>query len=131
MKLFLAAIVTMPLFSLAQNVAEPHFTITGPVGGLPDNSVVCVTDVSNPTDTVARSVVKGGQFVLEGHVSEPNLYEVNFLAVNKKTPLFIGNDKMSVLRLQIFSSHEEFKTEACGNGNGEFDLSRGTLEEKP
>jgi peroxiredoxin len=96
MKLFLAAIVTMPLFSLAQNVTEPHFTMTGQVSGLADNSEVCVTDVSNPTDTVAHSTVKGGQFVLTGHVSEPNLYEVNFLAVKKKVPLFIGNDKISL-----------------------------------
>jgi peroxiredoxin len=95
-KFFLAAIVTMPLFSLAQNVNEPQFTITGQVSGLPDNSVVCVTDVSNDKDTVAFSAVKGGQFVLTGHVTEPNLYEVNFLAVKRKVPLFIGNDKISL-----------------------------------
>jgi peroxiredoxin len=96
MKLFLAAMLAIPMLSLAQNVTEPHFTITGQVSGLPDNTAVCVTDVSNPTDTLDHSAVKGGQFVLTGHVSEPNLYEVNFLAVKKKVPLFIGNDKINL-----------------------------------
>src|ERR1700722_17534145 len=94
MKLFLAVILLSPVMGLAQNTNQ--FTITGHIQGLPDNSGVCVTDVSNPTDTVAQSTVKGGQFVLSGHVSEPNLYEVNFLAIGKKAPLFMGNDKIDM-----------------------------------
>jgi hypothetical protein len=94
MKLFLAAILLSPVMGLAQSANQ--FTITGHVQGLPENSRVCVTDVSNPTDTVAQSTVKGGQFVLSGHVSEPNLYEVNFLAIGKKAPLFMGNDKIDL-----------------------------------
>jgi len=94
MKLFLAAILLSPVMCLAQNSGQ--FTITGHVQGLPENSGVCMTDVSNPTDTVAQSKVKGGQFVLTGHIAEPNLFEVNFLAFKKKTPLFIGNDNMQM-----------------------------------
>ncbi len=96
MKRFLAALMTMPLFGLAQPAAGPNFTISGQVSGLPDNSVVCLTKVSSQTDTVTYSAVKGGQFVLTGHVPEPDLYEVNFLAVKKKVPLFIGNDKINL-----------------------------------
>jgi thiol-disulfide isomerase/thioredoxin len=94
MKLFLAAMMAIPVFSLAQNAAAPEFTITGHVKGLTENSAVFVTDGSNPTDTVAKSTVKGGQFVLKGHVNEPNLFEMNFGTAKRKAPLFIGNDKM-------------------------------------
>ena len=86
----------MPLFGLAQQAAEPHFVISGQVSGVPDNTGVFIADVSNPTDTVAYGIIKGGTFSLAGHVSEPNIYEVNFIAAGKKVPLFIGNDKMSL-----------------------------------
>ena len=51
---------------------------------------------TNPPDTISAAIVKGGVFVLAGHVSEPNIYFVNFVAAKKKVPLFIGNDKMSM-----------------------------------
>ncbi|HET6256854.1 MAG TPA: TlpA disulfide reductase family protein [Puia sp.] len=96
MKLALVAVVVMPLFSMAQNSAEPRMVIHGRVDGVPDSSAVCVTDGNNPMDTVCYAVVKDGGFVLAGHVSEPNIYFVNFLAAKKKIPLFIGNDKMNL-----------------------------------
>src|SRR5580693_3151230 len=94
MKLFLAAILLSPVMGMAQSTNQ--FTITGHIQGLPENSGVCLIDVSNPGDTVAQSTVKGGQFVLSGHVAEPNIYEVNFLAIQKKAPLFMGNDKIEL-----------------------------------
>jgi thiol-disulfide isomerase/thioredoxin len=96
MKFFFAAVLVTPFFSLAQNGAEPRFIINGQVAGVPDSTGVCLTDVSNQMDTVSYAVVRGGVFVLAGHVSEPNLYEVNFVAARKKIPLFIGNDKISL-----------------------------------
>jgi peroxiredoxin len=96
MKLFFGVIMALPLMALAQKPAEVGFEIHGKIGGLAENSAVFVTDASNPTDTVAKGVAKGGQFDLKGHVSEPNLYEVNFAGVKKKLPVFLGNDKMSM-----------------------------------
>jgi peroxiredoxin len=93
MKIFFTALLALPIMGLAQ---QPQFTITGNVQGLTDGSTVSVSDVSNPGDTVASSTVKNGQFVLTGHVSEPNLFEVNFEAAKKKIPLFMGNDKMQM-----------------------------------
>jgi thiol-disulfide isomerase/thioredoxin len=96
MKLFFAVVMAIPLFGVAQNAAESRFVITGHLTGVPDSSGVCVTDASNPTDTISYAVVKGGVFVLTGHVSEPNVYFVNFLDARKKVPFFIGNDQMSM-----------------------------------
>jgi peroxiredoxin len=93
----MAAVMVMPLFGAAQNGGEPRFVINGRVAGVPDNSMVCVTEeTSSQVDTLSYAVVKGGAFLLAGHLSEPNFYFVNFLAARKKIPLFIGNDKMSM-----------------------------------
>jgi thiol-disulfide isomerase/thioredoxin len=97
MKIVFAAIMLMPLFSAAQNGAEPRFVINGRVAGVPDNSMVCLTEeTSGQVDTLSYAVVKGGTFVLAGHVSEPNFYFLNFLAARKKIPLFLGNEKVSM-----------------------------------
>ena len=93
---FFGMVVATPLIGLAQQASESRFVIHGKLTGLADSSAVCVTDVSNPTDTLSFAVVKDGAFVLSGHVNEPNLYEVNFLASKKKIPLFMGNDKMEM-----------------------------------
>jgi peroxiredoxin len=130
MKLFFGVLLALPMVGLAQNTkisaktsaaapagGENQFAITGTVKGATENSRVSLTDASNPTDTVAEARVKGGQFVLSGHVSEPNLYELNFDAVKKKAPLFMGNDKMSVsgstedmkeLKVSGSSSNDDF-----------------------
>ena len=74
-----------------------HFSISGVVTGLPEGSEVCLTDPSNPGDTLAKTVAKAaGKFVLEGRVDEPNLFELNFDAAKKKAPLFMGNDQMQI-----------------------------------
>src|ERR1700742_3848030 len=96
MKLFFGLLLALPVVSMAQQAGSPQFTLTGKVQGLPENSMVALTDASNPTDTVAHARVKNGEFVLKGRVSEPNLYEVNFDAFKKKTPLFMGDDQMQM-----------------------------------
>jgi thiol-disulfide isomerase/thioredoxin len=88
--------MTLSLWTFAQQPVDSGFVITGKVQGLAENSVVFVTDVTNPTDTLAETTVKAGQFVLSGRVAEPNLFEVNFGSAQKKTPLFMGNDKISL-----------------------------------
>ena len=88
--------IAIPMFSVAQGGKEPRFVINGKVAGVPENSEVCITDASNQADTLSHALVKGGTFVLAGHVNEPNFYYVNFLAARKQIPVFIGNDKMSM-----------------------------------
>jgi peroxiredoxin len=80
----------------AQQAPVAVYRITGSIGGLADNSAVFITDGNRPTDTISRSVVKGGVFVLTGHVAEPTLLELNLETAKKKYLLFAGNDNMKI-----------------------------------
>jgi len=80
----------------AQQTKPEGFRIEGHIQGIPDKSGVTVSDANKPTDTLARATVKGGVFILTGHVAEPNLLVLNFLADKKKTTLFVGNEKVIV-----------------------------------
>jgi thiol-disulfide isomerase/thioredoxin len=74
-----------------------HFSISGEVTGLPEGSEVFLTDPSNPGDTLAKTHARAaGKFTLDGHVDEPNLYELNFVAAKKKAPIFMGNDRIQI-----------------------------------
>jgi len=89
-------VLCLPVFVCAQTATGPGFVITGQIKGLADNSAVYLTDANNPKDTIASSLVKAGVFVITGHVPEPNIVELNFESAKKKTPLFIGNEKVNV-----------------------------------
>src|ERR1700737_5001002 len=114
MKYLLCIILISPVLSFGQRSktskgasaqsGAPKFVITGSVSGIADNSKVFLTDANNPADTLAKTHVKAGKFVLTGHINEPNLYEVNFGSAKKKVPLFIGNDPV-----HITGSVEEIK----------------------
>jgi peroxiredoxin len=80
----------------AQQQKPAGFHIEGRIRGLLDNFSVCLTDANKPTDTLARGTVKGGVFVLTGHVYEPTLVELDFISAKKKAPLFIGNEKVTI-----------------------------------
>ena len=80
----------------AQQQKPAGFRIEGHVKGIGEKSVVTLTDANKPTDTLARGVVKGGVFMLTGHVNEPNLMILNFTSAQKKTSLFIGNESVTI-----------------------------------
>src|SRR5258708_32772732 len=96
MKKFFWIVMMGPLAAWAQGSGEAGLLITGKVQGIAENSKIFLTDANNPADTLAQTLAKAGQFVLSAHLSEPNLYEVNFGSAKKKIPLFIGNDKISM-----------------------------------
>jgi len=85
----------IPAMSLSQQTRK-QFSIVGKVAGLPENTVVSLSDVNNPTDTLSKSKVKKGVFSLKGFVKEPNLYQLNFHGVQKKSMLFMGNESVLV-----------------------------------
>jgi peroxiredoxin len=80
----------------AQEVRPAGFHLEGRLKGLEEGSSVVMTDANRPTDTLARSKVKAGAFVLTGHFEEPSLVNLNFISAKKKTSLFIGNESVSI-----------------------------------
>jgi thiol-disulfide isomerase/thioredoxin len=95
MKKIYFVLLGLPLWAGAQ-AQDSGFVIHGTVRGLADRSSVFLTDANNPTDTLARTRVRDGAFLLKGRVPEPNLYEINFAGAKKKSLLFIGNDHLTV-----------------------------------
>lgn len=96
MKRFTIAFLLAPIFLAAQTKTGAGFSIQGTIKGVVDNSVVTFTDLNNPGDTIARTLVKKGVFNLAGVIKEANLYQVNFHQAQKKFILFMGNEKVTV-----------------------------------
>jgi thiol-disulfide isomerase/thioredoxin len=96
MRQFFLSVLIFPIFAQAQKPKDSSFVMNGELKGLPEKSEVYLTDGNNIKDTLARAYVKNGSFVLTGHIPEPNVYELNFGGVRKKTVLFIGNDKIRI-----------------------------------
>lgn len=86
----------LPAFLSAQDKNTTGFKITGTVTGLDENAVVTLSDFNVPDDTLARTLVKKGVFVLTGKIKEANLYQINFHSVQKKFLLFMGNEQITV-----------------------------------
>lgn len=96
MKNLFLAIMLAPVFLFAQNRADKKFVLNASFTGLPENSIVTLTDVNNPSDTLASAMVVNGLFKMEGSIPESNLYQLNFNGVQKKLMLFLSNDQLSV-----------------------------------
>ncbi len=116
MKKILLALMISPVALFAQQV-QKGFTISAKVTGLPENSVVSVSDVNSPKDTAAKATVKNGAFVLKGSVQEPNLYYLNLAGAQKRAVVFLGNDQVTVsgdandlqkLTIKGSPSHDDF-----------------------
>lgn len=96
MKKLIFLLLILPGYLFAQENAKGSFTITGSVQGLAENAVVTLTDFNVPDDTLARTLVKKGTFVLQGKIKEANLFQLNFHDVQKKFLLFMGNENITV-----------------------------------
>lgn len=75
---------------------EPGFHITGSIQGLPDKSLVAITDPDKPTDTLAKAFSKQQQFELKGKLTDIKLYHISFVPSDKKGLLFLENKKMQL-----------------------------------
>ena len=93
MKRFFSLLLIIPASVFAQ---QKGFVVTGSMTGLPEGSLVTLSDANNPQDTLARANVSKNQFVLKGSVKDPNIYFLNFHGPQKKTFLFIGNDNVTL-----------------------------------
>ena len=96
MKKWILLIFCLPVLAMGQKAREKGFVIKASIEGLAEKSMVTLNDLNNPTDTVARAEVKNGSFILKGTISEANLYQLNFNAVQKKSILFLSNDNITL-----------------------------------
>lgn len=89
-------LMILPVLGMAQSKSGKGFTLTASISGLTEKSMVSITDVNHPQDTLSKATVNKGMFVLKGTVPEPNLYQLNFEGAQKKLTLFMGNEKIAV-----------------------------------
>jgi peroxiredoxin len=96
MKFLLLLVLLSPGYIFAQKKPSGGFTVSGSITGLKENSGISITDVNNPTDTLAKTTVRNGSFELKGAIAEPNLVQVNLDDAKKKSILFIGNEQVTL-----------------------------------
>jgi peroxiredoxin len=77
-------------------LAQKQLTINGKVTGLKEQSMVYLVDVNTPTDTLAKTRVKNGQFVLQGSLREATMVNLGFVDSKKKALMFLDNGAISV-----------------------------------
>jgi len=96
MKYILVSILFFPLLVIAQkNISNEGFVITGNIKGLPENSLVYFAG-DNENDTVAKTMVKQGNFVLTGKLNNVVGRMLIFPASNARLFLFIGNEHVNI-----------------------------------
>jgi peroxiredoxin len=118
MKLVFRIAAALTFFMGSTNsFAQQGFQIDGSISGLPDKSLVVITDPDNPSDTLARTLSKQNQFVLNGAIEAVKLYNISFLPSEKKGLLFLENKKLKLsgdinaiqqLKLQGSVAHDGF-----------------------
>lgn len=91
MKLSVLLVAMLPLLATAQSSLQ----ITGKVSGLKDGTLVSLTDVNNPSDTIAKAKVKAGQFVMRQHLREPMMVNLS-MAPGKTLMTFLDNSNVKI-----------------------------------
>ncbi|MET0462915.1 MAG: TlpA disulfide reductase family protein [Chitinophagaceae bacterium] len=84
MKSGLLLLCLLPLVTAAQE----KVTIKGKLKGLKDSTVIYITDVNNPTDTIAVDTSRNGKFYLKGKLNEPMLVNIS-LGADKPLMTFL------------------------------------------
>jgi len=81
--------------SLWAQVGVDSFSIKGTIKGLPDNTIVFLSNgVTGQTLTTDQS--KNGNFFLKGRLQHPELVQIGFVRMNEKLDLFISNDVVTL-----------------------------------
>ncbi|MFT3936106.1 MAG: TlpA disulfide reductase family protein [Chitinophagaceae bacterium] len=92
MKKLLLILHFLPVFAIAQK----QLLINGKISGLKEQSMVFLTDANDAKDTIAKGLVKKGVFELKGSLREPILVSLFFKDAQKRTILFLDNNKITV-----------------------------------
>jgi peroxiredoxin len=112
MKIGVILAALIPVFTAAQTSLQ----IKAKVGGIKDGTLVSLTDVNNPADTLAKAIAKNGVFELRRELKEPMLVNLNF-APGKTLMTFLDNrpvkltgdiNKIDQLKLTGSTLHNDF-----------------------
>lgn len=91
MKTILTVLLLSPLFVVAQK----GLTLSGKITGLKEGSLVTLTDINKPTDTLAKGKVqKDGAITIKGTFKEPALVVMNF--EGKQSNFFLDNSTAKI-----------------------------------
>lgn len=71
------------------------FEIDGDIKGVPDNSLIFLAGFSG-TDTLAKTTVQGGHFVLNGKFENTDARILTIPVLNRRMVLFMGNDHIVI-----------------------------------
>ncbi len=98
MKLLLLSLFLAPVILFAQNANNlaKGFVIKGKIKAVPENSLVYLSGYKG-TDTLAKTKVQRGVFVLKDKVNNIDSYVLNFPSINRKLVLFMGNDNIKIV----------------------------------
>ena len=91
MKRCLLVLALVPVFAIAQN----KLTITGNLKGIKEGTLMSLTDINKPQDTISKATVRKGVFVLRGDLKEPMILNLN-LGANKTVTTFLENSQVKV-----------------------------------
>jgi len=75
--------------------SQEKITVKGKLKGLKDNTLIYLTDVNNPTDTIASGRAKAEKFQLQGQLSEPALVNLYF-GTDKPLMTFLAGSSIQV-----------------------------------
>lgn len=90
----LLLLLLLPCSLLAQ-IGVDSFEIKGIIKGLPDNTVVFLSNgVTGQTLTTDKAM--NGAFLLKGRLKNPELVQVGFVKRNEQLDLFISNDRVTL-----------------------------------
>ena len=78
------------------NVSAQGIVINGELKNLPDSTVVTLLDGMGNKE-VASTKAMGGKFVLKASTTFTSIFIVGFSGLQAKLPLFINNDKVSII----------------------------------
>jgi len=96
--------------------AQNKLVVKGKLKGLKDSTLVFITDVNNPTDTLAKAIAKGERFQMRGDLKEPALVNLD-LGADKPMMTFLSNSTVRItgkagqtdkLKITGSASHKDF-----------------------
>lgn len=112
MKSGLLLLCFLPIAAFSQE----KLTVKGKLKGLKDNTLIYITDVNNPMDTIASARAKAEKFQLDGELAEPSLVNIG-LGADKPLMTFLSASNIRIsgksgsndqVKLTGSSTHKDF-----------------------